>query len=690
MPSQPSKNLDTFPNPHPDRDYIIEIECPEFTCLCPKTGQPDFASLSLEYVPDRLCVELKSLKLYVWSYRNEGHFHEDVTNRILNDLVAVTHPRYLRLRAKFYVRGGLYTTVEVVHRQSGWQAPPPPPADLPRETQELPAKQAPATPDLAKHARSAYGSDTNSPLPQGGRGVGERESSPAAKPMPAAKTRNPVKLTEPVIPPAPAPKNRNPAPEPEPSASERFRMLRRSRRNDPPPEPEPELEPEEIVAEPVEPEPPPAPVRKDGLYIGIDLGTTGCRAIAVDDTGKMHGEMSAPIPTPPRNEDEVTQDPTVWWKAVTGCLQNLLKQFDPQRVRTIAVDGTSGTLLLCDAKGGPVTPAIMYNDRRAVQQAKHIASLADDHSGAQGAGSALAKLLWLHDKKLDKRARHALHQADWISGKLIGQYGHSDYNNCLKLGFDAEKNDWPKWFSKLGFDSALLPEVHAPGESLGTISADIAKTFGLPSDVEVLAGTTDGVASFLAAGPTESGHGVTALGTTLVLKLLSDKPVFSLDHGVYSHRLGNFWLAGGASNSGGAVLLQYFKVEQMREMTPLLDPESVTGLDYYPLPDIGERFPINNPEMAPRLEPLPGNSITFFQGMLEGIARIEAEGYQLLGKLGAPALTKVFTTGGGSQNPAWTRIRQKILRVKMEKPRSGHAAYGSALLAAGIVTKTFQ
>ena len=143
-------------------------------------------------------------------------------------------------------------------------------------------------------------------------------------------------------------------------------------------------------------------------------------------------------------------------------------------------------------------------------------------------------------------------------------------------------------------------------------------------------------------------------------------------------------------NSGGAVLLQYFKVEQMREMTPILDPENFTGLDYYPLPDIGERFPVNNPEMTPRLEPLPGDSITFFQGMLEGIARIEAEGYELLGKLGAPALSKVFTTGGGSQNPAWTRIREKILRVKMEKPRSGHAAYGSALLAAGVVAKTFQ
>lgn len=120
MPTQPSKQLETFPNPHPGRDYLVEIEMPEFTCLCPKTGQPDFATLALDYVPDGACVELKSLKLYIWSFRNEGHFHEDVTNRILADLVAALSPRYLRLRAKFNVRGGLYTTVTVEHRQPGW------------------------------------------------------------------------------------------------------------------------------------------------------------------------------------------------------------------------------------------------------------------------------------------------------------------------------------------------------------------------------------------------------------------------------------------------------------------------------------------------------------------------------------------------------------------------------------------
>lgn len=126
MPTEPSKTLETFDNPHPGRDYTIEIDSPEFTCLCPKTGQPDFATLSLDYIPDQLCVELKSLKLYYWSYRDEGAFHEDVTNTILDDLVAATSPRFMRLRARFNVRGGVYTTVEVEYSKPGWGGAPPP------------------------------------------------------------------------------------------------------------------------------------------------------------------------------------------------------------------------------------------------------------------------------------------------------------------------------------------------------------------------------------------------------------------------------------------------------------------------------------------------------------------------------------------------------------------------------------
>ncbi|MET0065647.1 MAG: preQ(1) synthase [Candidatus Thiodiazotropha sp.] len=129
MPSQPSKDLETFDNPRPERDYTIRISIPEFTCLCPKTGQPDFAEMTLEYVPDRLCVELKALKMYIWSFRDQGAFHEAVTNEILGDLVRATAPRFMRLSAEFNVRGGIYTTVVAEHRAEGWE--PPTPVSLP-------------------------------------------------------------------------------------------------------------------------------------------------------------------------------------------------------------------------------------------------------------------------------------------------------------------------------------------------------------------------------------------------------------------------------------------------------------------------------------------------------------------------------------------------------------------------------
>jgi 7-cyano-7-deazaguanine reductase len=121
MPTHPSKKLETFPNPQPDRDYEIRFDCPEFTCLCPKTGQPDFATIKIRYIPDKLCVELKSLKLYLWSFRNEGAFHEAITNQILNDLVSTIQPRFMEVIGDFFVRGGIHTIVTATHLAKGWK-----------------------------------------------------------------------------------------------------------------------------------------------------------------------------------------------------------------------------------------------------------------------------------------------------------------------------------------------------------------------------------------------------------------------------------------------------------------------------------------------------------------------------------------------------------------------------------------
>ncbi len=613
MPTKPSKQLETFANPNPERDYLIRIVIPEFTCLCPKTGQPDFAVLHLEYIADQRCVELKSLKQYVWSFRNEGAFHEAVTNAMLSDLVAATDPRYMELRAEFNVRGGIYTTVVASHRKPGWGGVALP-AGAKATTRPTPHQPAGA----AMHGR-ARAHTAHTPGVTGA----EQESD-------------------------------------EGGDGDQGRAR--------------------VHAEP------PA----DALYVGIDLGTSGCRVMAVDPAGAVCGQAQAPLPMPLMSDGQATQDPVLWWKATTAALQALFKTVDAARVRALAVDGTSASVLLCDAKGAPVTPALMYNDQRAQAQAERIAALGVIDTAAAGATGSLAKLLWLQDKGLDKKAARLLHQADWIAGRLSGRFDVSDYNNCLKLGYDAENRVWPDWFARLRVNTALLPTVLAPGDPIGPVSAEIAQAFGLASDTLVVAGTTDGVAAFLAAGDGESGHAVTSLGSTLVLKLLSDKPIFAAEYGVYSHRLGRHWLVGGASNSGGGVLLQYFTPAQMRELTGELRPDEPTGLHYYPLPGVGERFPVNDPELAPVLEPLPGDSATFFQGMLEGMARIEAEGYALLAQLGAPMLREVRTTGGGAENAAWTRIRARLLGVEMKKARSESAAYGTALLAGGRVQQTFD
>ena len=428
------------------------------------------------------------------------------------------------------------------------------------------------------------------------------------------------------------------------------------------------------------------------LYLGIDLGTSGCRIIAIDNHGTIHGQSTTPLPAPVRNGDAVEQDPHLWWAAVRTALHSLLRLLSTQgatqapaaQVRAIAVDGTSATLLLTDNAGHPLRPALMYCDARSTYQAGQIKHIAPLTSGAHGATSALAKLLYLHQQPDITLARHALHQADWIMGQFSGQFGISDENNALKLGYDVVKREWPAWLDKLGINKKLLPEVLPPGTPVGTITAQIQREFGLSPDTRVVTGTTDSMAAFLATGAHSTGEAVTSLGSTLVIKIISPKPIFAPTYGIYSHRLGDLWLAGGASNSGGAVLLKYFTQDQLTAMTPHLQPAQATGLDYYPLPAPGERFPVCDATFAPRLTPRPADDLQFFQGMLEGIARIEQQGYQRLVELGAPYPTAVYTAGNGARNKAWQEIRQRMINVPIHDAKQQDAAYGTALLAKGF------
>jgi sugar (pentulose or hexulose) kinase len=309
-------------------------------------------------------------------------------------------------------------------------------------------------------------------------------------------------------------------------------------------------------------------------------------------------------------------------------------------------------------------------------------------SPARGAVSSLAKLLWLRSRVAALPVIYGLHQADWIVGRLTGRFGVSDWNNCLKLGYDPEREDWPDWIGKLDLGPIRLPRVEAPGTVVGALRPESAAITGLPESTLVVLGTTDSTAAVLATGVAEIGDAVTCLGSSLVLKILSNAAIAAPEYGVYSHRFGELWLVGGASNTGGAVLKQYFDDNQIAHLTRRLRPDQPTGLDYYPLPAPGERFPINDPRMPPRLEPRPADDLRFFQGLLEGIAQIEAAGYRLLAKLGAPAPVRVVSTGGGAQNPGWTMIRGRRLGVPVTPAETQEAAYGSALLALRISGRT--
>lgn len=410
------------------------------------------------------------------------------------------------------------------------------------------------------------------------------------------------------------------------------------------------------------------------VALGVDIGTSGVRIAAVDTGKTVRAMATAPIPAPLTVNGRIRQDPALWWDAVLAAFGKL--DLKGLAVRALAVDGTSGTILAVGDDGAPAGLASMYNDPCGKAELARIAAAAPRETAALGGTSPLARAM-----EIQGRGARILHQADWIMGRLTGHSGVTDENNALKSGYDPVARQWPAWIAAAGFDPALFPRVVPAGTRVAGIATRIARQLGLPEDVAVVAGTTDGCAAFLASGAAEPGDGVTSLGSTLTLKLLTLQPVFAPDFGIYSHRIGAQWLAGGASNTGGAVLASYFSPEQLTRLTPLLDPRRPTGLDYYPLAKPGERFPVNDPDLPPRLEPRPADDRLFLQGMLEGIARIEADAYAKLEALGASPLASIRTAGGGAANAAWTAIRLQALGVPARPSVSEHAAVGAALLA---------
>ncbi len=412
------------------------------------------------------------------------------------------------------------------------------------------------------------------------------------------------------------------------------------------------------------------------LSLGIDLGTSGIRCSVIDADHQVVAMTRGAYP------DDSAMG---WWHAVVEGLDALSAEIGAEGMDAIgqaAIDGTSGTMVLVDADLVPVTDPLMYFSGGFKAEAAQIARHAPEGDITRGASSALARLLRLQGLDSAQRATHMCHQADFIFAKLTGTTGLSDENNCLKTGYDVAARRWPDWIAKTPVNTDLLPEVHPVGTPLAQAGADAVAQFGFAPSLTFCAGTTDSIAAFLATGASEVGDVVTSLGTTLAIKLLSDMRIDDAAHGIYSHRLGEAWLVGGASNTGGGALLAQFDLEDLVRLSARIDPTRSSGLDYYPLPRAGERFPVNDPALAPRLTPRPEDDVQFLQGLLEGITRIEAQCYEALKARGAPDIRRVYTAGGGVQNPAWLAIRERMIDVAFQIAPQTEAAIGSAILAA--------
>jgi sugar (pentulose or hexulose) kinase len=410
------------------------------------------------------------------------------------------------------------------------------------------------------------------------------------------------------------------------------------------------------------------------LYLGIDFGTSGARAMAIDAAGVLHIQASHRFTTLP------AKDLASAWQRTLFALIEQIPQHQRGRIQAIALDGTSSTVLLCDATGTPLDSPILYHDGRGIAVMDQLRAIAPPNHMVLSATSSLAKLLWFSQQSYFHHAVYFLHQADWLAFLLHGKLGISDYHNSLKLGYDVKRLGYPGWLRSQPYFHQL-PKVLAPGTPITVVKPEIADRLGLPVHCQIIAGTTDSIAAFLASGAKLPGEAVTSLGSTLVLKLLSRTPIEDGRSGIYSHRLGDLWLVGGASNTGGAVLQKFFSSDELMALSPQIPSDRESPLQYYPLLQPGERFPINDPDLSPCLEPQPQNPIEFLHGLLESIARIEAQGYQRLQTLGADALTQVYTAGGGAANLAWTAIRARHLSVPVLQSPQTEAAYGAALLA---------
>jgi len=424
-------------------------------------------------------------------------------------------------------------------------------------------------------------------------------------------------------------------------------------------------------------------------FLGVDLGTQGCRAILAEPNGTVvssaHVPMSASVPGLPPNWSE--QRVGEWWPAVRRSVRQAVGgSVNPEAV---GVDSTSGTVLAISAEGKPLTNAFMYNDARAEVEAGELSVAGRDLEDELGyrirPSFSAAKLLWLkrNGGRAFEDADLFIHAADYVTGRLCGGWGHTDHTNALKSVFDLKRYRWPGFLDDMGIPLHKLPVVVPPGEQIGEVCEKASRETGIDQGTPVIAGLTDGCASQIASGAADLGEWETTLGTTLVIKGVTRDLVRDPGGRIYSHlHPEGFWMPGGASNTGGGCLQSRFSGANLQEMDELAGSVIPTGLLSYPLVRTGERFPFASESARGFTLGKPKGDLDVYAAQLEGVAYVERMAYEVLGELGAEVGERVFTVGGGTKSELWLKIRASVLQKMLLRPLVPEAAMGMAVLSA--------
>jgi sugar (pentulose or hexulose) kinase len=422
-------------------------------------------------------------------------------------------------------------------------------------------------------------------------------------------------------------------------------------------------------------------------FIGIDIGTQGARVVLLNEQGSQVAAKEEVFELTESSREE--QSPLLWWETCKRLL-GLLSREDVSlaSVRAMAVTSTSGTIIPLDSDFNPLHPALMYSDPRSAEEAAWCKSIAlqEVKQGytAFNASSGLPKMRWYLNNYPEHSSRlyKFVHAADFITGRLCGSYETTDYTNAMKSGFDLHAYRWPDYISDLiGIENRWLQTVQASGAPLGSLLPELAAEWGLPLDVIVTTGMTDGCASQVASGAVSPGRWNTTLGTTMVIKGVTVQEIVDPSGAIYNHRHpAGFWMPGGASNTGADWVTKLFAGEDLQELGRKAGLQLPSDSLAWPLLQKGERFPFFAPD-ARGFWP-KGEAVENFTSCMEGVAFVERYAYEQIARLSGEVVQQVYSAGGGSKNKTWLRIRSSVLNCPVSKMQNVSGAAGAAILAA--------